>query len=156
MFAEQLDPMMHIAECAAPVMLQRATAKDAQRLERFFRQFEEVSFCEWQDAKCLSGVLVQKTTAAFLALDIRGEVVGAVLGGMLGSRGTINHLAVSPVYRSQGVGQRLVEAASADMKRVGVLRMFLFVDDANLAGKRFWSAQGFCEPRGETTFERDL
>jgi len=39
---------------------------------------------------------------------------------------------------------------------VGVLRMFLFVDDANLAGKRFWSAQGFCEPRGERTFERDL
>lgn len=148
--------MMHIAECPATVMLQRATAKDAQRLECFFRQFEEVSFCEWQDAKCLRGVLVQKTTAAFLALDIRGEVVGAVLGGMLGSRGTINHLAVSPVYRSQGVGQRLVEAASADMKRVGVLRMFLFVDDANLAGKRFWSAQGFCEPRGETTFERDL
>lgn len=156
MFAEQLDPMLHIAECPAPVMLQRATAKDAQRLECFFRQFEEVSFCEWQDAKCLRGVLVQKTTAAFLALDIHGEVVGAVLGGMLGSRGTINHLAVSPVYRSQGVGQRLVEAASADMKRVGVLRMFLFVDDANLAGKRFWSAQGFCEPRGETTFERDL
>ena len=148
--------MLHIAECPAAVMLQRATAKDAQRLERFFRQFEEVSFCEWQDAKCLRGVLVQKTTAAFLALDIHGEVVGAVLGGMLGSRGTINHLAVSPVYRSQGVGQRLVEAASADMKRVGVLRMFLFVDDANLAGKRFWSAQGFCEPRGETTFERDL
>ncbi|WP_223486489.1 GNAT family N-acetyltransferase [Pseudomonas sp. A-RE-19] len=137
-------------------MLQRATAKDAQCLERFFRQFEEVSFCEWQDAKCLRGVLVQQTTTAFLALDVRGEVVGAVLGGMLGSRGTINHLAVSPVYRSQGVGQRLVEAASADMKRVGVLRMFLFVDDANLAGKRFWSAQGFCEPRGETTFERDL
>ncbi|MBB3241505.1 ribosomal protein S18 acetylase RimI-like enzyme [Pseudomonas sp. Tn43] len=147
---------MHIAECPAPVMLQRATAKDAQRLERFFRQFKEVSFCEWQDTKCLRGVLMQKTTAAFLALDISGEVIGAVLGGMLGSRGTINHLAVSPVYRSQGVGQRLVEAASADMKRVGVLRMFLFVDDANLAGKRFWSAQGFCEPRGETTFERDL
>lgn len=156
MFAEQFDPRMNIAECPAPVMLLRATAKDAQRLERFFRQFKEVSFCEWQDAKCLSGVLVQKTTTAFLALDVCGEVVGAVLGGMLGSRGTINHLAVSPSYRSQGVGQRLVEAASADMKRVGVLRMFLFVDDANLAGKRFWSAQGFCEPRGETTFERDL
>lgn len=156
MFAEQLDPMMHIAECPARVMLQRATAKDAQRLERFFRQFEEVSFCEWQDAKCLRGVLVQKTTIAFLAVDVCGEAVGAVLGGMLGSRGTINHLAVSPQYRAQGVGQRLVEAASADMKRVGVLRMFLFVDDANLAGKRFWSAQGFCEPRGETTFERDL
>lgn len=156
MFAEQFDPMMNITECSAPVMLRRATAKDAQRLERFFRQFEEVSFCEWQDAKCLRGVLEQKTTTAFLALDVGGEVVGAVLGGMLGSRGTINHLAVSTLYRSQGVGQRLVEATSADMKRVGVLRMFLFVDDANLAGKRFWSAQGFCEPRGETTFERDL
>jgi ribosomal protein S18 acetylase RimI-like enzyme len=82
--------------------------------------------------------------------------VGAVIGGMLGTRGTINHLAVSPRHRTQGLGQRLVEAASADMKRVGVLRMFLFVDESNLAGKRFWAAQGFCEPRGEITFERDL
>lgn len=70
-------------------MLQRATARDAQRLECFFRQFEEVSFCEWQDAKCLRGVLVQKTTAAFLALDIRGEVVGAVLGGMLDRKSVV-------------------------------------------------------------------
>jgi len=153
LFAEQLSALV---SPASSVMLWRATPRDALRLERFFRQFDEVSFCDWQDAKCLRGVLVQKTTTAFLALDVSGEVIGAVLGGMLGSRGTINHLAVSPDYRTQGVGQRLVEAASADMKRVGVLRMFLFVDDANLAGKRFWTAQGFCEPRGETTFERDL
>lgn len=103
-----------------------------------------------------AGVLLQDTTTAYLAVDASGEVVGAVIGGMLGTRGTINHLAVSPAYRTRGLGQRLVEAASADMKRVGVLRMFLFVDDANLAGKRFWAAQGFCEPRGEITFERDL
>nr|BFE92268.1 hypothetical protein GCM10020185_28040 [Pseudomonas brassicacearum subsp. brassicacearum] len=115
-----------------------------------------MSFCEWQDARFLRGVLLQETTTAYLAIDASGEVVGAVIGGMLGTRGTINHLAVSPQHRTKGLGQRLVEAASADMKRVGVLRMFLFVDDANLAGKRFWAAQGFCEPRGEITFERDL
>ena len=152
MFAERLEP----AQYRATVMLRRANADDAARLEQFFRQFDEVSFCEWQDAKCLRSVLVQTTTTAYLAFDVTGDIVGAVLGGMLGSRGTINHLAVSPMYRSQGVGQRLVEAASNDMKRVGVLRMFLFVDDANLAGQRFWAAQGFCEPQGERTFERDL
>ena len=81
---------------------------------RAFRQFDEVSFCEWQDAKCLRGVLIQKTTTAYLAFDVEGEIVGAVLGGMLGSRGTINHLAVSLRYRSQGVGQRLEEAERAD------------------------------------------
>ncbi|SEO99888.1 GNAT family N-acetyltransferase [Pseudomonas sp. NFACC39-1] len=138
------------------VLLRRAMVRDAERLEQFFRGFDEVSFCEWQDARFLRGVLLQETTTAYLAVDVRGEVVGAVIGGMLGTRGTINHLAVSPGHRTRGLGQRLVEAASADMKRVGVLRMFLFVDDANLAGKRFWAAQGFCEPRGEITFERDL
>lgn len=138
------------------VLLRRAMVRDAERLERFFRAFDEVSFCEWQDARFLRGVLLQDTTTAYLAIDASGDVVGAVIGGMLGTRGTINHLAVSPQHRTKGLGQRLVEAASADMKRVGVLRMFLFVDDANLAGKRFWAAQGFCEPRGETTFERDL
>ncbi|MGO4323254.1 GNAT family N-acetyltransferase [Pseudomonas sp. KB_12] len=138
------------------VLLRRAMVRDAERLERFFRAFDEVSFCEWQDARFLRGVLLQDTTTAYLAIDASGDVVGAVVGGMLGTRGTINHLAVNPQHRTKGLGQRLVEAASADMKRVGVLRMFLFVDDANLAGKRFWAAQGFCEPRGETTFERDL
>lgn len=127
------------------VLLRRAMVRDAERLERFFRGFDEVSFCEWQDARFLRGVLLQETTTAYLAIDASGDVVGAVIGGMLGTRGTINHLAVSMQHRAKGLGQRLVEAASADMKRVGVLRMFLFVDDANLAGKRFWAAQGFCE-----------
>ena len=99
--ANQITPIDGV-ECSTPVVLRRATAKDAQRMERFFRQFDEVSFCEWQDAKCLRGVLIQKTTTAYLAFDVAGEIVGAVLGGMLGSRGTINHLAVSPRYRSQG------------------------------------------------------
>ncbi|MDO7900090.1 GNAT family N-acetyltransferase [Pseudomonas citrulli] len=143
-------------EAAQQVLVRRAMVRDAERLERFFRGFDEVSFCEWQDARFLRGVLLQETTTAYLAVDTAGEIVGAVIGGMLGTRGTINHLAVSPLHRTKGLGQRLVEAASADMKRVGVLRMFLFVDDANLAGKRFWAAQGFCEPRGEITFERDL
>ncbi|OHC25907.1 MAG: GNAT family N-acetyltransferase [Pseudomonadales bacterium RIFCSPLOWO2_02_FULL_63_210] len=125
-------------------------------MERFFRSFDEVSFCDWQDARFLQRVLMQDTTTAHLALESNGEIVGAVMGGMLGTRGTINHLAVSALHRTQGLGQHLVEAASADMQRVGVLRMFLFVDDANLAGKRFWTAQGFCELRGELTFERDL
>ena len=70
MFAEQYNAAISLAECPAPVMLRRTTAKDAQRLERFFRQFEEVSFCEWQDAKCLRGVLIQKTTTAYLAFDV--------------------------------------------------------------------------------------
>lgn len=153
MFAEQLDPM---DDSVQQVLVRRALVRDAERLEQFFRGFDEVSFCEWQDARFLRRVLLQDTTTAYLALDASGEMVGAVMGGMLGTRGTINHLAVSPGHRTQGLGQRLVEAASADMKRVGVLRMFLFVDDANLAGKRFWAAQGFCEPQGEITFERDL
>lgn len=153
MFAEQLEPM---AATAQHVLLRRAMVKDAERLERFFRSFDEVSFCDWQDARFLQRVLMQDTTTAHLALESNGEIVGAVMGGMLGTRGTINHLAVSALHRTQGLGQHLVEAASADMQRVGVLRMFLFVDDANLAGKRFWTAQGFCELRGELTFERDL
>lgn len=153
MFAEQLEPM---EDPAQHILLRRAMVKDAERLERFFRGFDEVSFCDWQDVRFLRRVLMQDTTTAYLAVEANGEIVGAVMGGMLGTRGTINHLAVSPLHRTQGLGQHLVEAASADMKRVGVLRMFLFVDDANLAGKRFWAAQGFCEPRGELTFERDL
>lgn len=35
------------------VLLRRAMVRDAERLERFFRGFDEVSFCEWQDARFL-------------------------------------------------------------------------------------------------------
>lgn len=136
--------------------LRRAAPQDAELLVSFFRGFGEVAFCNWQDAKCLRRILSRNTTTAYLAHSAHGTVAGAILGGVLGTRGTINHLAVSPLHRSQGLGQCLVTAAAADMKRMGVLRMFLFVDGDNHVGKHFWATQGFCEPRGEITYERDL
>ncbi|AHF65237.1 hypothetical protein PSCICJ_33660 [Pseudomonas cichorii] len=149
LFAENLEP----AEIA---LLKRATYQDAALLESFFRSFKEVAFCQWQDTKCLQRILTRETTIAYLAKDAKGDVVGAVLGGVLGTRGTINHLAVSPEYRGQGVGQCLVDAATADMKRLNVRRMFLFVDGDNLVGRNFWNSLGFHEPKGEITCEKDL
>src|SRR3546814_14964965 len=77
LFAEQLEPMDDLEQ---QVLLRRAMVRDAERLEQFFRGFDEVSFCEWQDARFLRGVLLQDTTTAYLAVDVSGEVVGAVIG----------------------------------------------------------------------------
>ncbi|WP_244308977.1 GNAT family N-acetyltransferase [Pseudomonas duriflava] len=122
----------------------------------FFRAFEEVAFCDWQDTTRLRRILLRDTTLAYVARNRYGTLVGAIIGGLLGTRGTINHLAVSEPYRQRGIGETLVERLIRDMKRQGVRRLFLFVDDDNATGQSFWDSQGFNEARGETTYEKDL
>ena len=55
---------------------------------------------------------------AFLIAKLHGAVIGSVMAGYDGHRGSINYLAVHPDHRSTGLGRRLMlEAEAALLKR---------------------------------------
>lgn len=72
-------------------------------------------------------------------------IVGAVICGHDGRRGYLNHLAVSPDYRRQGIGGRLVENCLAGLKAVGIQRCNIMVFNDNRHGIAFWRACGYAE-----------
>lgn len=135
---------------------ERADGHDASALVAFFRTHREVSFCDWQDEFVLRNALSRDTTLAFLARLQKGQIVGAVIAGIMGLRGTVNHIAVDPDYRSLGIGRSLIEQVRTGMRDKGIHRLFLFVTAGNVVAHRFWTMQGFGEVAGESTYEVDL
>ena len=78
----------------------------------------------------------------FVAL-IENKIVGVILAGNDGRRGFIYHTAVSPRFRKQGIGRKLVDTAILALKQCGINKVALVVFDKNIDGNAFWESLGF-------------
>ncbi len=75
-------------------------------------------------------------------------LVGAVLCGHDGRRGTIHHLAVEPSHRRRGVARALVEWCLERLRGAGIIKCNIFVWGDNEEGAAFWKREGW-DSRGD-------
>ncbi len=78
--------------------------------------------------------------------DRQGRLAGAVLVRSLRPGGTvqlIDHLAVRPAARQQGIGRHLLAAALSTLRRQGALVATLEVEPDNAVASRLYAAAGF-------------
>jgi len=92
----------------------------------------------------------------YVAKDENGALVGAIIGGIMGTRATLNHIAISPIFRNNKIGTVLTKTILNDFYLSGIKRVFLFIEDKNQVAFNFWRSQGFQPTTGETTCELDL
>ncbi len=90
----------------------------------------------------------------FVAL-IENKIVGAILAGNDGRRGFIYHTAVSPRFRKQGIGRKLVDTAMLALKQCGINKVALVVFDKNIDGNAFWESLGF-SVRNDLTYRNKV
>ena len=69
--------------------------------------------------------------------------IASVMGGYEGHRGWINYLVVSPGYRRQGYGRKIMEAVEARIKNKGCPKINLQVRDSNADVIAFYNALGY-------------
>lgn len=74
-----------------------------------------------------------------------GQLVGAVLCGHDGRRGSLHHLAVASECRRQGLGRALVDACLAALGALGIPKCNIFVYADNAQGLEFWQHHGWAE-----------
>jgi len=86
--------------------------------------------------------LARNPNTCFVA-EKDGEVVGAVLSGHDGRRGSICHLVVAENERQQGIGATLVDATLDALRAEGIRKVWLVVMGDNVKGDKFWQKQGF-------------
>ncbi|MDQ9204840.1 GNAT family N-acetyltransferase [Cronobacter sakazakii] len=101
-------------------------------------------------------MVAAENARCYLAKDQNGVLVGAIIGGMLGTRATLNHIAISPIFRNNKIGTVLTKTILNDFYLSGIKRVFLFIEDKNQVAFKFWRSQGFQPTTGETTCELDL
>jgi ribosomal protein S18 acetylase RimI-like enzyme len=79
---------------------------------------------------------------SFVAL-VDGAVVGCVMCGHDGRRGYLQHLAVSPRHRLQGIGSALVEACLTELETLGIVKTHIDVLIENQQAHDFWRRHGW-------------
>jgi ribosomal protein S18 acetylase RimI-like enzyme len=79
----------------------------------------------------------------FLIGEIEQNVVASCMAGYEGHRGWINYLAVSPGFRRQGIGKKMMQAAENMLKSVGCPKINLQVRSTNQPVIAFYRSIGF-------------
>lgn len=84
------------------------------------------------------------------------KLVGSVIGGWDGWRGSFARLAVDPEYRRMGLGGQLVEAVEVRLRALGAQRITALVLAEEPGAPEFWVSVGY-EPDLETErYAKDL
>jgi ribosomal protein S18 acetylase RimI-like enzyme len=86
--------------------------------------------------------LVRNPMLSFVA-HRGGALVGAVLCGHDGRRGSISHLAVVPSERGRGLGRELVDRCLDGLRAAGIGKCNIVVYGHNTDGQAFWRATGW-------------
>ena len=98
--------------------------------------------------------LLRHDPGALMVADADGEIVGSVIAGRDGWRGSIYRLAVAPAYRRGGLGSRLLREAEHRLAELGVRRMHAIVVAEDSRAVAFWEATDWELQSGQLRFAR--
>lgn len=91
----------------------------------------------------LSGML-EGTYLAHVGFDeVTGQIMGYAVASYLFEQADIQNIIVSKRYRGQGMGRKLLQVLTKDLKRQGVESVFLEVRSANQAAVNLYQSMGF-------------
>lgn len=77
------------------------------------------------------------------------KMIGSILCGHDGRRGSFYHVCVDEAYRKHGIGKAMVEMAVQALTAEGINKVTLIAFDDNEVGNKFWKDMGW-------TFRNDV
>ena len=101
-------------------------------------------------------VVSSPSARVLVAIDVRGDIVGAVIATFDGWRANFYRLAVDPLHRRAGIARALVGAAEAWLAETGARRASALVEGDRPVAQAFWSAIGFAHHEGMRRYTKTL
>jgi ribosomal protein S18 acetylase RimI-like enzyme len=116
--------------------------KDYDAVLALWRRSEGVGLNESDTRAAIAAFLRRNPRLSFVA-EKNGRIIGAMLCGHDGRRGYLHHLAVSKRHRQRGIGQQLVSACLAKLRKAGIQKCNIFIFASNASGMKFWTHTGW-------------
>ena len=91
------------------------------------------------DPVCLAQ-LIEFDPGSLIVAEAEGRLVGSVIAGWDGWRGSVYRLAVAPDRRRTGLGRRLVAEAQEHLVGLGATRLQAIVVGSDAQATGFWRA----------------
>jgi ribosomal protein S18 acetylase RimI-like enzyme len=100
--------------------------------------------------------LLERDPEALLLAETSGEIVGSLIVGWDGWRGTFYRLAVDPAHRRRGIATALVRAGEERLRAFGARRLGAIVETEEPDAMAFWSAAGYELQTARSRFVKNL
>ena len=81
----------------------------------------------------------------FLVGILEGKVVATCMAGYEGHRGWVNYLAVSPLFRRQGIGTLMMNQAESKLTTAGCPKINLQIRETNTEVIQFYKSIGYAK-----------
>jgi len=98
--------------------------------------------------------LLRRDPGALLVADAAGDIVGSVIAGWDGWRGSVYRLAVAAAHRRHGLGRRLLHQAERRLAEVGARRMHAIVVGEDARAMAFWRSTDWDHRPGQLRFTK--
>jgi len=100
--------------------------------------------------------LLERGPDALLVADADGEIVGSLIAGWDGWRGTFYRLAVDPAHRRRGLATWLVRAGEERLRALGARRLNAIVESEEADAMAFWASAGYELQQARSRFVKNL
>ncbi|MCR5303213.1 MAG: GNAT family N-acetyltransferase [Lachnospiraceae bacterium] len=88
--------------------------------------------------------IVRNPGLSTVAID-GSEIIGAILCGHDGRRGTLYHVCVREDHRKRGIGKAMVVRCMEELQKEGINKVALIAFTTNDVGNAFWKEIGWTE-----------
>jgi len=134
-----------------PTELRPATTDDVAGVLAFWREAAQATSTDTSEVVVS---LVRRDPGALIVAEANGHIVGTVIAGWDGWRGSIYRLAVGPDQRRSGLGQALLRAAEDHLAGLGASRLHAIVVESNDVAVAFWTASDWEHQAGQLRFAK--
>ena len=119
------------------------TIHDYDAALQLWTAIPEVGVASTSDTRERLALYLERNRGLSTAARASGQLIGTLLCGHDGRRGSLYHLAVAASYRRQGIARRMVLRCLAGLKAEGITSGFVFVATTNPTAATFWRAMGW-------------
>jgi ribosomal protein S18 acetylase RimI-like enzyme len=119
--------------------------EDYPQIYRLWKSCEGVDINDIDESREGIEKYLQRNPSTCFVEERDGKIVGVIMAGHDGRRGTLHHHAVDRQYRRRGIGTALCEKAMGALKEEGIGKAGLFVYRNNEIGLSFWKKEGFSD-----------
>lgn len=100
--------------------------------------------------------LLERDADALLLADTEGAIVGSLIAGWDGWRGTFYRLAVDPTLRRRGLATQMVRAGEERLRALGARRLNAIVESEEADAMAFWASAGYELQTARSRFVKNI